>query len=438
MTINFHGFNACKCDLISYFARSRSFDFLAVGKTFISDGNSFKALTSHWSGPAFCSLRMGKVRVSLFLFKHFDGQVVSWKRDTLGRVISILINHGDVNLNIVCVYAPTQPAQRNSSLWSLQSFFFTHASLIVCGDFNCYDNVCDKFGGNPILSSEFANPKSNLGLIDAWRFKNSRASQFTYFNSDLSIPSHLETFLTSRTLCEHIKSCEISPCQFADHEFVSLVVDLSSFVQQGPGIWKFNNSLLSNEIFCQKIRLAIDAFSMFEHTFPSVVDFWEASKQDFKQISVEFSRTVSREHVHDRVLLSNKLIGSKAALIAGNSSVKSTIFCTETDLNTIYMEEMEGSKIRSTAQWLELGEVPSRYFFQLDREHVSKCLTESVYNADGVEVFSQADISRAHVDFYSQLFSCEEIDNQVLDDLLPHVHAHLSPDECKSCKGDVT
>lgn len=87
-------------------------------------------------------------------------------------------------------------------------------------------------------------------------------SQFTWFNSDLSIVSRLDTFLTSRTLHEHIQSCEISPCTFSDHEFVSLVVDLSSFVQHGPGIWKFNNSLLSNEIFCQKICSAIDTFSV--------------------------------------------------------------------------------------------------------------------------------------------------------------------------------
>ena len=86
--------------------------------------------------------------------------------------------------------------------------------------------------------------------------------QFTWFNSDLSIASRLDTFLTSRTLHEHIQNCEISPCTFSDHEFVSLVVDLSSFVQHGPGIWKLNNSLLSNEIFSQKICSAIDTFSV--------------------------------------------------------------------------------------------------------------------------------------------------------------------------------
>ena len=67
-------------------------------------------------------------------------------------------------------------AQRNLFLRSLHKFFFTHANLIVCGDFNSYDNVRDNFGGNPALSSDFSNLKSNLGLIDAWRFKNPRLS----------------------------------------------------------------------------------------------------------------------------------------------------------------------------------------------------------------------------------------------------------------------
>ena len=438
MTINSRGFSARKRDLIFDFARTHSFDFLAVEETFIADELSFKSLTSEWSGPAFFSPACGRsAGVSLFVSKRFDGQVVSWKRDSDGRVISVLVTHNNVNLNIVCVYAPTQPAQRNSFLQSLHKFFFADASLIICGDFNCYDSVCDKFGGNPTLSSQFSNLKSNFGLIDAWRFKHPRASQFSWFNSDLSIASRLDTFLISRSLRQSIQECEITPCTFSDHEFVSLDIDPSSFVPHGPGIWKFNNSLLSNEAFCQQIVSVIDTFSMFEHTFPSVIDFWEALKQDFKQLSIKFSRTLSRDRARSRVLLTNKLIRLKAALVAGNSSVKPAIFRVESELNAIYTQEMEGAKIRSRAQWLELGEAPSRYFFQLERERVSKCEIESVYNADGVEVFSHADISRAHVDFYSRLFSRDEIDNCVLDDLLSHVRARLSSAECDSCEGDI-
>ena len=122
--------------------------------------------------------------------------------------------------------------------------------------------------------------------------------------------------------------------------------------------------------FVKKSNQLLTFFSSFEHTFSSVVDFWEALKQDFKQISIEFSRTISQDRARDRLVLRNKLICLKAALVAGNSSVKSAIFHTETELNTIYLREMEGSKIRSGAQWLELGEAP-RYFFQLERERFS-------------------------------------------------------------------
>lgn len=206
MTINSRGFNARKRDLIFDFARTHSFDFLAVEETFIADELSFKSLTSEWSGPAFCSPACGRsAGVSLFVSRLFDGQVVSWKRDSDGRVISVLVTHNNVNLNIVCVYAPTQPAQRNSFLQSLQKFLFAGASLIICGDFNCYDCVRDKFGGNPILSSQFSNLKSHFGLIDAWRFKHPRASQFSCFNSDLSIASRLDTFLISQSLRESIQ-----------------------------------------------------------------------------------------------------------------------------------------------------------------------------------------------------------------------------------------
>ena len=86
MTINSPGFNAHKRDLIFDFAHSGS---LAVAETFISDENSFKASTSNWSGPVFCSPVSGKgAGVSSFISKRFDGQVVSWKRDTDGGVMS--------------------------------------------------------------------------------------------------------------------------------------------------------------------------------------------------------------------------------------------------------------------------------------------------------------------------------------------------------------
>ena len=187
MTINSRGFNARKRDLIFDYAHVHGVDILAVEETLITDESTFKMFTSDWKGSRFCSPASGKsVGVAVFFSERFDGQLVSWKRDTEGRVISLLVSHGNCRFNVVCIYAPTQPSQRNSFLQTFHCFFFANANLIICGDFNCYDSNRDKFGGNPVLSKELPYIKLHFDLIDIWRSLHPRISQFTWFNSDLS------------------------------------------------------------------------------------------------------------------------------------------------------------------------------------------------------------------------------------------------------------
>lgn len=425
--------------MIFDYARVHGVDILAVEETLITDESTFKAFTSDWKGPRFCSPASGKsAGVAVFFSERFDGRLVSWKRDTEGRVISFLVSHSNCKFNVVCIYAPTQPSQRNSFLQSFHRFFFANANLIICGDFNCYDSNRDKFGGNPVLSKELPHIKLHFDLIDIWRSLHPRISQFTWFNSDLSIASRLDTFLVSRNFRDCVQNCEISPCSYSDHDFVFLDVNLANSFQHGPGLWKFNNSLLSDEGFCAEIRSVIDRFSEFKHVFLSAADLWESLKADLKRVSIQFSRSTAKNRAYDRVTLTNKLIKLKALLVAGNTSVKPEISRTETDLNALYSKEMEGAKIRSRAQWLEEGEAPSRFFFQMERERVSKCSVDSIYNPAGVEVSTQEEISRAHVDFYSALFSRDDIDHTILDELLSHVNARLSVDEASSCDGQLS
>ena len=139
-----------------------------------------------------------------------------------------------------------------------------------------------------------------------------------------------------------------------------LDVNLANSFKHGPGLWKFNNSLLSDEGFCTEIRSVIDRFSEFKHVFLSAAEFWESLKADLKHVSIQFSRSTAKNRAYDRVTLTNKLIKLKALLVAGDTSVKPDISRTETDLNALYSKEMEGAKIRSRAQWLEEGEAPCK------------------------------------------------------------------------------
>ena len=434
MTINARGFSARKREFIFDYVRNRSVDICCVQETFLSGPQVFQSLASQWRGPCYWSPAPGRqAGVIVLLSERFDGHVVSWKRDSNGRVISLLVKYNGVNYNVVNVYAPTVPSERNAFLQSVHRYFFTNSCLIMGGDFNCYDSVSDKFGGNPITSKEFSRVKSCFKLIDAWRAKNPRSSQFTWFSSDLSVASRLDTFLIDRDLRRFVNCCMIYPCAFSDHDYVLLDLDTSQHAQHGPGLWKFNSSLLSDDNYVSVIHDLIDRFLEFQHVFSSVKSFWDSLKLDIKQESIFFASAARRELAKERVHLTNRLIFLKARLVSGDESVKPAILQAESLLNAVYHRESEGAKIRSRARWLEEGEAPTRFFFKLERERQAKSAVSSILNSDGQLVSSRDEVLKAHVDFYSKLFEEEETDPEALDELLSHVTSHLSDADRDLC-----
>ena len=76
----------------------------------------------------------------------------------------------------------------------------------------------------------------------------------------------------------------------------------------------------------------------------------------------------------------------------------------------MFDRQLESSKIRSRAKWLEDGETPSSYFLRLENERHTKASITSIFNAAGAEVSSFPEIMEAHRAFYTDLFSQEHID----------------------------
>ena len=134
---------------------------------------------------------------------------------------------------------------------------FTHLStnflfrplLVIGGDFNCYENALDKFGGNISIDKACSSLRSDFVLVDAWRKLHPHAREFTWFSHGHSIASRLDKFFVSRDLFTSDCQCEISPCPLSDHDFVSFVFEIPDAIKRGPDVWKFNNSLLDDKIF---------------------------------------------------------------------------------------------------------------------------------------------------------------------------------------------
>ena len=117
-----------------------------------------------------------------------------------------------------------------------------------------------------------------------------------------------------------------------------------------------------------------------------------------------------RKLCHDRVNLTNRLIHLRQRFVDGDGSVQPLIDDTECALKSLYIREFQGVKIRSRAKWLKEGECPTHYLFKLEQTQIRKSRVHAIYDANGVEVSSQVEIAKAHVDFCTNSFSEELID----------------------------
>ena len=134
----------------------------------------------------------------------------------------------------------------------------------------------------------------------------------------------------------------------------------------------------------------------------------------------------------------NKLISLRQCLVNGENFVVDSIQDIECRLKAIYTKEIEGILVHSRAEWLEEGERPTRYFFQLQSSNAQRRKISSIHNSFSTEVSSQDEIEQAHVDFYSSSFSEEPVDMVFQDDLLSSLSGQLSPHQSSLCEGTMT
>lgn len=61
-------------------------------------------LSSCWRGPSFWSPTMGKQGgIAILVNENFQGEVLSWRKDVDGRIISLLIKFDNFKINLLSV-----------------------------------------------------------------------------------------------------------------------------------------------------------------------------------------------------------------------------------------------------------------------------------------------------------------------------------------------
>lgn len=85
----------------------------------------------------------------------------------------------------------------------------------------------------------------NLNLIDIWRVQHPQLKRFTWRRRKPNIHCCLYFFLVSNTLGTNLIETDILPGYKTDHSLITLTLSTRSN-PQGPGFWKFNKFILSD------------------------------------------------------------------------------------------------------------------------------------------------------------------------------------------------
>ena len=197
--------------------------------------------------------------------RTFDCKVIQTYSDDEGRMLSIDIEVGASKLSLIAVYSPTQGhVEEQVKFFHLLQYRLSHISvnanqsIVLCGDFNAHlsrlDSDSNRFRRNT-ASRLLESILAEYSLKDVWRIHHPHTRQYTWRRLNPVQQSRIDYVFASKHLVSNnvVVKSEIEPGILSDHSIVNLEMRIYSN-EKGPGLWRFNNTLLKNEEFVNSVR----------------------------------------------------------------------------------------------------------------------------------------------------------------------------------------
>ena len=171
------------------------------------------------------------------------------------------------------------------------------ARLLVGGDFNVFFDNIDADLGKPVKKDSVKYLEELMAdndLIDIWRVRNPNAKRFTWRQKSPLIQRRLDFWLVSDSLQDDIVNTSILTAIKTDHSAITLDFNSLSDQPRGPSFWKFNSSLLEDEVY---INLMKDNFANWKEEFYSSNDpraAWDWIKYLVRKETIDYSKKRAR------------------------------------------------------------------------------------------------------------------------------------------------
>ena len=299
--------------------------------------------------------------------------------DPLGRYVGVIGDHEEGKFLVLSFYSPSVSRE-------IKDFVINHIYeqldnlgqelpqfLILGGDTNTPFSKLDKLGGNANFKQEaitaFETLKQRFSLFDSYRVKNPDKRDFTWeVLNPAIIRERLDIIFVSNSLHDYVTETGIIPPHktCSDHGIPFIKIVGFGIPSRGPGVWKFNNSLLTDPSFVSELKEKIPQWNFEAETdLPNKIGGqWEFLKHKIG----EFSRSYGANLKKSKMLLKRNLEKEIEILSYNlNQENKAKYKSLQDQLNEIIETEIQGSILRSLCNEYEQGEKCTKYFFSLEK-----------------------------------------------------------------------
>ena len=229
--------------IFSYLKEQKANVYL-LQETF-SNPKDEKILSAEWGGQTFYSHGSDHSKGVCVLIKpNSPLYAEKVELDVNGRFIILsLKTPGEISLNVVNVYAPTDHREQIDFMNSFSKKIITStdtSNLIIAGDWNTTLNSLDKQGGLTWKETKYRNSLvyfiKEANLIDIYRKIHPQNKSYTYESKALKLKSRLDFFLISDKFQPDVTKVETRASIAPDHKAVFLSMNLNEEFKRGPGL----------------------------------------------------------------------------------------------------------------------------------------------------------------------------------------------------------
>lgn len=383
---------------------------------------------TEWGGKIVYNHGSASSRGVAVLFKPgFVPSISTQVSDPDGRILLIDFSDRSSCYTVGSIYAPTQDRARERMIFinHLEEALdeMEHTDVVLGGDFNCiFSPELDRNSNvePPQASDAFKLRLRALmedrSLCDAWRCRFQRKKRFTFRRA--SYASRLDLFLTSNHLSEGARHTDPKIISHSDHAIISICIRSSS-ITRGPGLWKFNTSLLSKPDFIRQVSQFLEQWEAPpELTDPCAV--WEWQKFEVRKLIMQYTANSASQEKRFIASLQTELEALTRRLDEGED-LDDQIQSIRRELREL--EEARANRLIfwSRTRWTHLGAKPTSYFLNLQKRKSTQNTLSSVVRGDGASSEDPKVILSSCKEFFEKLYDEDPSKLSAIDEVLNEI-----------------